>query len=173
MSNKVTLEEFESTGDPLLDDNFEIIFSGMPSDISDGNTSLRIHTKTGVLPGTTIEDLMKEAFGYQLRYAGRKTWSGSFTVELNENHEAKMLKILRKWHKTIRKTKTATGELKKGYAAEVTFNILNNDGSVLDTTTIVGVWPSQVPDYQFGGVAQAIQCSVEFKFDYTKDDDDE
>lgn len=173
MSNKVTLEEFESTGDPLLDDNFEIIFSGMPSNISEGNSALRIHTKTGVLPGTTIEDLMKEAFGYQLRYAGRKTWSGSFTLELNENHEAKMLKILRKWHKVARKTRTATGELKSGYAATATFNILNNDGSVLDTTTIVGVWPSQVPDYQFGGVAQAVPCSVEFKFDYTLDDDDE
>ena len=30
MSEKVTLEEFESTGDPMLDDNFEIIFSKLP-----------------------------------------------------------------------------------------------------------------------------------------------
>lgn len=171
MSNKVTLDEFESTGDPMLDDNFEIIFSGMPGGL-DGAKSLRIHVKTAVLPGVTIDEVMKEAFGYQLRYAGRKTWSGSFQLELNENHEAKILKLLRKWSQIMRSTSKGTGKFKKEYAATATMNILDQTGAVVDTTEIRGVWPSQVPDYQFSGAAQAIPCSVDFKFDYTVDDDD-
>lgn len=166
MSNKVTLDEFESTGDPMLDDNFEIIFSGLPGGL-DGAKTLRIHVKTAVLPGTTIEEVMKEAFGYQLRYAGRKTWSGSFQIELNENHEAKILKLLRSWSQIMRHTKTGTGKFKKEYAATATMNLLDQTGAVVDTTEIRGVWPGQVPDYSFSGSAQAIPCSVDFKFDYT------
>lgn len=171
MGNKVTLSEFESTGDPMLDDNYEIIFSNLPDGL-DAKT-FRIHSKTATLPGCTIADVVKEAFGYQLRYAGQKTWSGSFSMELNENSEAKILKTLRKWLKVPRGTKVSSGKYKKNYGATVTFNILNQEGEVVDTTTIMGVWPSQVPDYQFGGTGQAIPCSVEFKFDYTLDEDDE
>lgn len=172
MSNKVTLAEFESTGDPMLDDNFEIIFSNLPSVISDGANVFRIHTKTGTLPGVTIDEVLKEAFGYQIRYAGRKNFSGSFSLEFNENREGALLKRLRKWSKLMRGTKESTGKLKKEYAASVTFNILDQDGSIVDTSTIYGVWPGQVPDYQFSGSAQAIPCTVDFKFDYVLDEDD-
>lgn len=165
MSNKVTLAEFESTGDPMLDDNFEIIFSGLPAGLE--SKTLRLHVKTAVLPGSTIEEVIKEAFGYQLRYAGRKTYSGSFQIELNENHEGKILKLLRKWHNIMRSTKKGTGKFKKEYAALATMNILDQTGAVIDTTEIRGVWPGPVPDYQFSGAAQAVPCSVDFKFDYT------
>ena len=89
MGNKVTLSEFESTGDPMLDDNYEIIFSNLPDGIE--AKTFRIHNKTATLPGCTVAEVVKEAFGYQLRYAGQKTWSGSFSLELNENAEAKIL----------------------------------------------------------------------------------
>jgi hypothetical protein len=170
--SKPTLDEFESTGDPMLDDNFEIIFSNLPVDGMDGAKSLRIHTKTGTLPGATIEEVIKEAFGYQLRYAGRKTFSGSFQMEFNENHQAKILKIMRKWHAKIRTTKTALGRFKKEYAATVTFRLLDQTGAMVDETTIKGVWPGQVPDYQFSGAAQAVPCSIDFKFDYILTDAD-
>lgn len=170
--SKVTMDEFESTGDPMLDDNFEIIFSKLPVNGQDGAKSLRIHTKSGTLPGMSLEEVMKEAFGYQLRYAGRKTWSGSFQLEFNENHEAKILKILRAWAALIKSTKRGTGKFKKDYAAVATFRILDQEGKVVDETTIKGVWPSQVPDYQFSGAAQAVPCSVDFKFDYTLSKDD-
>lgn len=170
--SKPTYAEFESTGDPMLDDNFEIIFSNLPVNGMDGAKSLRIHTKTGVLPGHTIDEVLKEAFGYQLRYGGRKTFSGSFQLEFNENHEAKILKILRKWSNKIRKTKTGLGSFKKEYAAVATFRLLDQTGALVDESQIKGVWPGQIPDYQFSGTAQAVPCSVDFKFDYIETDED-
>lgn len=41
--SKVTMDEFESTGDPMLDDNFEIIFSKLPVNGQDGAKSLHSH----------------------------------------------------------------------------------------------------------------------------------
>ena len=58
MSEKVTLEEFESTGDPMLDDNFEIIFSKLPVNGQDGAKSLRICGESGKSPvGIKEEEL--------------------------------------------------------------------------------------------------------------------
>jgi hypothetical protein len=85
---------------------------------------------------------------------------------------AKILKILRAWAALIKSTKRGTGKFKKDYAAVATFRILDQEGKVVDETTIKGVWPSQVPDYQFSGAAQAVPCSVDFKFDYTLSKDD-
>ena len=75
MAGKLTYEEVTSIGDPLLDDNFEIIFSGVPSQVGDAST-FRLFCKTGVLPGYTLDEVLQEAFGHTLRFAGKKTFSG-------------------------------------------------------------------------------------------------
>lgn len=166
---KVTLTEFSSTGDPLLDDNFELLLN-VPDAV--GGTSytsmLRIQCKTGVKPGSTVEDILKEAFGFQLNYAGRKTFTHSFSTEFNENAEMAVYKPLEKWHDLIRATETQLGAVKSEYATKAIFRIFKQDGSIAGEYEIFGVWPKQVPDLSFNGTAQAIQVSIEWSFDYVK-----
>lgn len=88
-------------------------------------------------------------------------------MEFNEKPRSQDSQNLRAWAALIKSTKRGTGKFKKDYAAVATFRILDQEGKVVDETTIKGVWPSQVPDYQFSGAAQAVPCSVDFKFDYT------
>lgn len=166
---KVTLTEFASTGDPLLDDNFEVVFN-VPDAV--GGTSytsmLRIQCKTGAKPGSTVEEILKEAFGFQLNYAGRKTFSHSFSTEFNENAEMAVYKPLEAWHELIRATETQLGAVKADYAVNANFRIFKQDGSIAAEYIIYGMWPKQVPDLSFNGTAQAIPVTVEWSFDYVK-----
>jgi hypothetical protein len=167
--SKVTLEEFAETGDPLLDDNFEFLIPNPPVGGTEGARTLRLFCKTGVKPGSTIEEVLKEAFGHQLNYAGRKIFSHALSTEYNENAEMAVYKDLEAWHNLIRATQTQTGAVKAEYAVKAIFRIFNMDGSVVKEYNIYGVWPKQVPDLQFSGAAQAVPVSIEWSFDYAEE----
>ena len=166
---KVTLDEFSSTKDPLLDDNFEFLIPNPPVGGTEYARTLRIFCKTGVKPGSTVEEVLKEAFGHQLNYAGRKIFSHALSTEYNENAEMAVYKDLEAWHNLIRATQTQTGAVKAEYAVKAIFRIYNMDGSVVKEYNIYGVWPKQVPDLQFSGAAQAVPVSIEWSFDYAEE----
>lgn len=166
--SKVTLEEFSETSDPLLDDNFELLIPKPPVGGTEGARTLRLFCKTGVKPGSTIEEVLKEAFGHQLNYAGRRIYSHSMSTEYNENSEMKVYSLLEEWADKIRDVKTQTGSFKSEYATIATFRIFKQDGSVAAEYTIHGVWPKQVPDLQFNGTAQAVPVQIEWSFDYAE-----
>ena len=166
---KVTLDEFSSTKDPLLDYNFEFLIPNPPVGGTEYARTLRIFCKTGVKPGSTVEEVLKEAFGHQLNYAGRKIFSHALSTEYNENAEMAVYKDLEAWHNLIRATQTQTGAVKAEYAVKAIFRIFNMDGSVVKEYNIYGVWPKQVPDLQFSGAAQAVPVSIEWSFDYAEE----
>lgn len=165
--SKVTLTEFASTGDPLLDDNFEFLVT-VPAAVGGTaySTILRIMCKSGVKPGTTVESIAKEAFGHKLNYAGRKTFTGTMSTEFNENSEMAVYKPLEKWHDTIRATETQLGAVKADYASKAIFRVFKMDGSVAAEYNVFGVWPTQVPDLTFSGMAQSVPVTIEWAFDY-------
>ncbi len=166
---KVTLDEFMSTKDPLLDDNFEFLIPNPPVGGSEYARTLRLMCKTGVKPGSTIEEVLKEAFGHQLNYAGRKIFSHSLSTEYNENSEMAVYKDLEAWHNKIRATQTQLGARKAEYAVKAIFRIFDMDGSVVKEYNIFGVWPKVVPDLQFSGAGQSIPVSIEWSFDYAEE----
>ncbi len=163
---KPTLDEFASTKDPLLDDNFEFLIPNPPVGGTDYARALRLMCKTGVKPGSTVEEVLKEAFGHQLNYAGRKIFSHSLSTEYNENAEMELYKPLEEWHNLIRATQTQLGAVKSEYAVKAIFRIFNMDGSVAAEYNVFGVWPKQIPDLSFAGAGQAIPVSIEWSFDY-------
>jgi len=166
--SKVTLEEFAETGDPLLDDNFEFLIPNPPVGGTEGARTLRLFCKTGVKPGSTIEEVLKEAFGHQLNYAGRRIYSHSMSTEYNENNEMVVYKLLEEWADKIKDVKTQLGTFKKEYGAKGLFRIFKLDGTVAAEYDIYGCWPKQVPDLQFNGTAQAVPVQIEWSFDYAE-----
>jgi hypothetical protein len=179
MAGKLTYDEVTSIGDPLLDDNFEIIFSGVPSAVGEAST-FRLFCKTGVLPGYTLDEVLQEAFGHTIRFAGKKTFSGSITIEFNENSQMKMYTAIKTWGDLIRGSKTQLAKLFKGgdkstigsgYAAKAQVNVFRQDGTTAKSYNIVNVWPGQLPDLSFSGGGQALTISVDFKYDIVTDSD--
>lgn len=163
--SKVTYDEFNSTADPLLDDNFEFLIPNPPVGGSNWARSLRIMCKTGVKPGSTIEDIIREAFGHQAVFAGRKTYTHSMTTEYNENSKMDLYLPIEEWHDLIKATGTQLGRPKAEYAVKGIFRIFDMDGSVVAEYTIHNVWPKQVPELSFSGQAQMIPVSIEWAFD--------
>ena len=170
---KVTFDELSTTGDPLLDDNFEIIFtipSGIPGLSASDAGLFRLFVKTGVLPGYTLDEVLKEAFGHQMRFVGKKTFSGSISIEFNENSEMAMYKRLKAWGDFMKGSKTQLGAFKKQYATKAVVNVFKQDGSTSGTYNIINVWPGQLPDLSFSGGAQGMTISVDFKYDIVLDE---
>lgn len=164
---KVNIQELGGqVKDPLLSDNFELLIPNPPVDAGNAAEALRIQCKTGTKPGLTIEEVMVEAFGHALRHAGKVTFSGSFSVEYNENKEMAITTILEQWAAKIRAHDTQLGSFKAEYATDAEFIIYKQDGSVAKKYKILGVWPKSVPELSFDGGAQAIPVQAEFSFDY-------
>ena len=166
---KVTLDEFSSTKDPLLDDNFEFLIPNPPVGGSEYARTLRLFCKTGIKPGSTLEEVLKEAFGHQLNYAGRKIFSHAISTEYNENFEMAVYKQLEDWHEFVRATRTQLGAKKEDYATKAIFRVFDMEGAVVAEYNIFGVWPKVVPDLQFSGAAQAVPVSIEWSFDYAEE----
>lgn len=168
--SKVTFDDMTTIGDPLMDDNFEIIFSKLPS-AAGAAATFRLFCKTGVLPGYTLDEVLQEAFGHALRFAGKKTFSGSISIEFNENSDMKIYKQLKAWGDFVKATKTQLGAFKKDYAGKATINVFKQDGSTSQTFEVQNIWPGQLPDLSFSGGAQAMTISVDFKYDIVLDSD--
>lgn len=162
---KVTYDEFNSTADPLLDDNFEFLIPNPPVGGAEWARSIRIMCKTGVKPGSTIEEVLREAFGHQAVFAGRKTYTHSMTTEFNENSEMRLYKPIEQWHQLIKATQTQLGARKAEYAVKAIFRIFNMDGSVAAEYEILNVWPKMVPELNFAGAGQMVPVNIEWAFD--------
>lgn len=151
--------------DPMLSDNFDIIFQNLPAGVE--ARPLQIQCKTAIKPGTTIEEVAVELFGHRMMHVGRKTFSNSLQIEFVDDRNGKIHEMMEAWAEFCRETKTQHGHFKADYAADAEFYIYDQEGTKVKTYKIYNIWPSQVPDMQFdGSSAQAINVQMEFKYDY-------
>ena len=163
---KVTLSNIaEVLKDPLLSDNYQIEFPA-PKSVSGADMKpMVIQVKSAAKPGTNIEQQMSEMFGHTFRYAGRKTFTGTWSVSYQESDDLKITKFIEDWHESIRGTETQIGALKAEYAVKVNFIILNNKDEKMAEYEIRGVWPTAAPELPMDSSAQALEVSVEVSFD--------
>lgn len=166
---KVNLTELKSVGDPLLSDSFEVVIPNLPAGLdSEGGRNFRIQCKTMLKPGQTIEEVLHEAHGHTLRYAGRKTFTGSISIEFIENADMRIHRLLEDWTNIIRTTEDQRGEFKDIYAVTAVLNIFDNKGATKVTYEIYGFWCKAVQDLTFDGMGQVVPVNAEFSFDNYK-----
>ena len=149
---KVNLTEVVSIGDPLLSDNYELLIPTLPDGVANqdaASRSLRIQCRTAIKPGTTIEEVLIEVFGHTLRYAGKRTVTGSMSVEYVENNRFDIYTILEQWSDVARTFEEQGGATKDEYSVTATFIIYDQSGTdagIIATYDIIGCWPKTVPD---------------------------
>lgn len=165
--SKVTLDEFQSIGDPLLSDAFEIIIPNLPAGLnSQGGRYFRLQCKTITKPGSTLQEVLQEAYGHTLRYAGKKEFSGSISSEFVENSQLRMYTILEDWVDVIRSTDFQLGLFKREYAVTATINIFDQKGAITYAGELRGFWPKGLQDISFDGSAAAVPVNCDFSYDY-------
>jgi len=163
---KVELKEVQdNVKDPLLSDNYEVVFQ-LPQGVAGDAQSLRVQCKSAAKPGSTIEQQLVEVFGHALRHAGRKTFSGTMAINFQENSTATITTILEDWQELIRSTEGQVGEFKSVYATNAEFHLLNQKGEPIRSYKIVGVWPTEVPEIPMEQSGTAIELSATFSFDH-------
>ncbi len=162
---KPTLSDVLGVNDPMLTDNFELVFTDIPGG-GDGR-QLRLQCRSGVKPGMTIAEVEVELFGHKVLHAARKTFSHSMQVGFVESYDGVIIKALEGWAQTCRATQSQHGEFKSGYARNATLTIYDQTGNVALTYTIYNCWPTDVPEYSFeGSGGQNINADCTFAFDY-------
>lgn len=169
---KPNLDEIQSIPDPMLSDNFELLFPNIPGAQGDTATrALRLQCKNTIKPGTQMEDVPVELFGHRAMHAGRRTFSNEISVEFIEDAFGTIGKSLESWVEWVRSKRTQSGHFKRDYAQDAVLNIFDQEGNQVLSYKIVNMWPSNVPDETFdGSSATAISLSCSFKYDYYLED---
>lgn len=160
---RVTLDETYSLPDPMLNDNFDLVFSDIPGG-GDGR-QMRIQCLGAALPGATLGTVEVELFGHKLVYAGRKTFTNSMTVAFHEVYDGSTYQALRNWQAAARATATQTGGFSDAYMRTAILTIYDQTGAEAASWDVFRMFPTEVSEYQFEGAGgQAIRQDATFAF---------
>lgn len=160
-----TLEEIQGLTDPLQTDSFELLFGNIPGGLSAG--SLRLRCQQISRPGHTNEQAQLELHGQKLNFAGRKTYSGTLSATFTEHSDGVTARILEQWSELCKGTNTGkSAGYKQEYAVNADLIIYDVTGSIVETVTIEGIWPTEVSELQLDGQSTQIALyQSQFSYD--------
>lgn len=163
---KPQLVDMFSLPDVLLQDNFNMYFTSAPV-LSDSEVrQLRLQCMSTSLPGRTLEEAVAALFGYQIRFAGRNTTSGTFNVTYIETRSLHINRVLKRWTDLCRSKLTGHGVSKQFYAGRAVIELLSESGQIAGEMELINVWPETLPEVTLDGSATGIiQMGCTFKFD--------
>lgn len=152
--------------DPAQTWNFDLFFEKLPAGLGGDTSMLTIRCQSATLPGAEMEPIEVALHGVTLRYRGRRTYSGSFTVQFAENIDWTTYQLFRDWHNLMLSWETNTGQSAAVYKIPATLTCYDDAGNEVKSFQITGVWPQTVPDVQFnGGESGYVQPEITFAFD--------
>ena len=164
---KPSLDEVLNVGDPMLNDNFDLVFTRVPG--GGNGRDLRIQCKSGVKPGMSVAQAEVELFGHKTMHAARKTFSNSMSISFQESYDGRINTQLEDWSEICRATDTQSGSFKADYASTGTLTIYDQTGAESLSYEIYNVWPTEIPDIQFDGAGgTALTVDATFAYDYYK-----
>lgn len=164
---KPSLDDVLNVGDPMLNDNFDLIFIRVPG--GGDQRTLRVQCKSGVKPGMSVQQAEMELFGHKTVHAARKTFSNSMSISFHESYDGIINTTLEDWSEMCRETDTQSGNFKRDYATNAVLTIYDQTGAEALSYTIYNIWPTEVPDAQFDGAGgTAMTVDATFAYDYYK-----
>jgi len=156
------------TGDnnlPLQTWNWDLQLN-MPAGIGDTREMMIRCTGTQV-PGSQIEQTPLEAHGVKVHYAGRRTWTGTWTATFFETRDSQTRNTFNKWLETTRSWSLNSGTYKSIYAATALLIQYDDIPIAVKETKLFGVFPTAIDDVQLDQASGVVMYSVTFSYDYT------
>ena len=162
---KPSLDDILNIKDPMLNDNFDLLFDRIPG--GGNNRQMLIQCKTASKPGMSLQQAEMELFGHKVLHVGRKTFSHSMSISFHESYDAFINRALERWSEEGRKTKTQHGKFKRDYVATGTLTTYDQTGAVAQRWKVYNMWPTEVPEAQFDGSGgTAMTADATFAYDY-------
>lgn len=162
----ITLDDINEQSDAMDSEHFNLLFGSIPG--FGESRPLSIACQTAAIPGVSIEPIEVGLHGHTVRFRGKQTFSGTFSVGFVENSAYEIQRRLRAWKEYVVGTNTATSQgYKNRYGLTAELQVFDTTGAVADRLHIFGVFPTEVPEVQLDGQSsQVMLISPTFNFDY-------
>jgi hypothetical protein len=165
---RTSLQDVAGLPDPLLSYNFDLIFPSIPGG---GNSrSMTVKCMSTALPGMQLEQQTAALHGVEVNYAGRQIWTKTFQATFIETRDAGTRAAIRRWIEFARNNRFNSGNYKSQYAVDAVMQLYDDIPAVINTTKIVGCFPTQLDDVNMdGSQGTIVQVSVTFSYDWTEE----
>lgn len=165
---RTSLQDVAGLPDPLLSYNFDLIFPSIPGG---GSTrAMTVKCMSTALPGMQLEQQTASLHGVEINYAGRQIWTKTFQATFIETRDGGTRAAIRRWIEFARNNKANSGNYKSQYGVDAVMLLYDDIPNVINTTKIVGCFPTQLDDVNMDGAQGTIvQVSVTFSYDWTEE----
>jgi hypothetical protein len=165
---RTSLYDVSAVADPAQSWNFDLFLPAIPG--SSDTRALTWKCMTTALPGFSLDRVNVPLHGVELVYAGRKTFSHSFSSTFMEAADWSTRSQFYAWSENTRSWINNSGSFASTYKVSAQMVVYNDLPQVARTIQIVGLWPAEVADVELdGGASNLVTLSITWSFDYVYD----
>lgn len=164
-----TIQNVRSLSDPLKPFLYSMQFSSVKGEQGASTSDLTLRVQSTTKPGRTIEQLPVDyPGGHTIRYGGGTTYDGTWTTEITEGANAEVKRRIVEWMNFVHNPETSIGSFKQLYESTVILEQYNNANEVVETTKMLGIFPTNVAETSLSNADKAspIIISVTWSYDY-------
>ena len=163
MAFRPTLNDYRSVGDPLIAADFLLLIPSIPGAADSRKISYKVVSTA--LPGTAIEQVPVEIGARKHNFAGRRTYSGTWSATLIETADASTRGDILNWISLARPYASGAGSYKNFYARTAELQVFDAANKMTISSVITGLFPLSLEDFTLEQSSNVIQYSVQFSFD--------
>lgn len=163
---RTSLNDVSSVQDPLQTWNWDLFLPSIPGG---GNSrELTIKCISSTIPGSAVEQVGVEAHGVKLNFAGRRTWTGTWSATFFESRNSSTRDSFIKWLEFARSWKNNSGAYKADYAVSGELALYDDLPQVVRSIKMLGMFPLTVDDVSLDQSSGVVTYSVSFSFDFAE-----
>lgn len=127
---------------------------------------LQFRCQAASIPGKSIEEVLVNLGGYNVKYAGRSIPAGTWSTSFVEGTDLSVVQRVKSWQELCHNQLTGVQQDSAGYKRTATIELLNNDLSVSIGYRIIGIWPQDMPDIGMDkSSSEAVRAEVTWAYD--------
>lgn len=157
------LAEVQSLADPQLSYNWNILIPFIPGAADTRKLSYKAISTS--LPGSEIEQVTLEHRVVKLQFAGRRIYSGQWSVTMFETRDLSTRDDLIRWMDLCRSYHGNTGSFKQTYAVTAELQLFDDTPKVNREIRLLGLFPLKIEDATLDSSSSILQYSINFSFD--------
>lgn len=166
---RTSLQDTAGLPDPLLSYNFDLLFTRVPGNSGNAGRELTIKCQSSALPGLQLEQQTLGLHGVEVSYAGRQLWNKTFQAQFVETRDGNTRRAFKNWVEFARNNRRGTGTYKRDYAVDAIMRLYDDVPNAIETSKIVGTFPTQVDDLSMdGSQGNIVMVSVTFSYDWVE-----
>lgn len=160
-----SIQQMLTMADPQLMFQWQITIPRVPG-LSD-TRPLSVRAISTVIPAPTVEPATWEGNGMKLQYAGRLTYSNSWTADFIESRDSLTRDAFLNWIKIQRSWELNTGTYKSVYAVPVELALYDSMNQVSRSIKLVNAFPLTLGEPSLDQSSGIVTYNTQWSYDFT------